>query len=129
MSHLFLFCLHIKRIIICELDLDGHSLYDFQPEITQTFDFRRIICQKSQLRRTQVSQNLCSYVIFPLVFFKSESQICLYRIHSLVLQSIGLQFVDQTNAPAFLSQIEQNSPAFRFDLSHGRGKLISAVAP
>ena len=34
---------------------------------------------------------------------------------------------DQTDAPAFLSHIEQDTPVFFFDLRHGSGQLLAAV--
>ena len=56
-----------------------------------------------------------------------QSEIGFQRIHALLLKFIGTQFVDQTDAPAFLPHIEQDTPAFFFDLCHGSGQLLAAV--
>ena len=57
-----------------------------------------------------------------------QSEIGFQRIHALLLKFIGTQFVDQTDAPAFLPHIEQDTPAFFFDLCHGGGQLLAAIA-
>lgn len=56
-----------------------------------------------------------------------QSEIGFQRIHALLLKFIGTQLVDQTDAPAFLPHIEQDTPAFFFDLRHGSGQLLAAV--
>ena len=46
----------------------------------------------------------------------------------MLLQLICFQLVDQTDAPALLSHIQQNPPALSLNLFHGRIQLLSAVA-
>ena len=47
---------------------------------------------------------------------------------SLVLEVIGLQFVDQTDAAAFLTDVKQHPAAFLVHHFHGLVQLIPAVA-
>ena len=44
------------------------------------------------------------------------------------LEAVGLQFVDQADAPPFLAQVNHDSLALRFDLAQGRLQLGPAVA-
>ena len=57
-----------------------------------------------------------------------QGKIGFQRIHALLLKLIGTQLVDQTDAPAFLPHIKQDAPAFFFDLCHGGGQLLAAIA-
>ena len=51
----------------------------------------------------------------------------LHRVKALLLKHIRLQFVDQTDAAAFLAHVEDDATAFRLHLAHRGLELFSAV--
>jgi hypothetical protein len=51
-----------------------------------------------------------------------------YRVEPLVLQLVGLDFLDDADAPAFLRQIDEHARALAADHVEGHVKLVAAVA-
>ena len=119
MSHAFLLCFQVKQVVLSGKDLDGDPLSDFQAVFGQLVDFVGIVGEKPHAAYSQVPQYLRADVIFSLVSGKAKSQVRLQGIHALLLQFVSPQFVDQSDSPAFLTHVEQDSPAFFFNLCHG----------
>src|SRR5699024_1288902 len=91
-------------------------------------DLVRIVGEQANGSDPQIPQNLRSDVVFPLIRGKAQSHIGLQGVHTLFLELIGAELVDQSDAPAFLTHIEKNSSSLGINLFHGSGQLLSAVA-
>ena len=67
--------------------------------------------------------------IIPQIRLVPKKQIGIDRIVAHVLQIIGSQFVQQTNATTFLPHVENDSATFAGNELHRSGQLLAAVAP
>ena len=79
--------------------------------------------------QSQVHQDLRSDPVIPQVGFESQLEIGLDRVAAFVLKSVRFQFIEQTDAAAFLIQLKQHAAAFGFNNLHGAMQLIPAIAP
>ena len=80
--------------------------------------FLRIVGQYTYFPQTQIPTDLSSNPLIPLVCHKSQLEICLYRVKTLLLKFIGMEFVCQADTPAFLSQIDQGAFTGLFNHFH-----------
>ena len=108
--------------------LDGHPAVDVHAELSQLIQLVRVVGQKAHALHPQVPQDLGPDIILPLVGGKAQGQVGLQGVHALLLKSIGLQLVDEADAPALLAHVQQDAPALLFDLGQGGGELLAAVA-
>ena len=73
-------------------------------------------------------KDLGTQPIVSLIHRKSEVKVCLHRIHTLLLQTVGLEFVYESDTASFLVHVEHDAFTFRFDHFHGTMLLFPAVA-
>ena len=118
-SHLFLLCLKIERVFSGCFYLYRHALHYLKTEISDPFDLVGIVCQKPQSPCSQIAEDLSADIILAQVFDESEREVCLNGVHSLILKTISLELVDQTDASSFLPHVQYDTSAFFVDLLHG----------
>jgi len=85
--------------------LNRNLLDDFYAVNFEPIDFLRVVGENFNLLEAQVAKNLCAYAIIALVGRKAKLDIRIHGIESLFLQLIRMQFICQTDTPAFLPQI------------------------
>ena len=76
----------------------------------------------------QVAEDLSSNSVVAQVGSEAKAFVGFHRVEAGVLQGVGLELVDQANAPALLAQIHHHSNAGGFDHAQGRLQLGAAVA-
>ena len=92
-------------------------------------DLVRIVRKQPHSADPERFQGLRGKGVVSRIGRESEPAICFHRVETLVLQFIGLQFIDQANAAAFLREIEHNTGRFFRDLPERKLELCAAVAP
>ena len=60
---------------------------------------------------------------------EAELEVGLHRVEPAVLQLVGAELVEQSDAPALLSEVEQHAAALGLDLPQRLLELGSAIAP
>ena len=60
---------------------------------------------------------------------EAELFVGLEGVEALVLQGVGAQLVDQSDAAAFLGEIKDDAGAHRANMAHRAAQLIAAIAP
>src|SRR5262249_20123176 len=118
--------LHIRRT---RLNLDRYTLHHPQSVPLDADDLARIVRDQLDLVQSEVNENLRPYAVITQICLEPQLQVRLNSIAPLILQRIGLNLVAQTDAAAFLIQIEQNSAPFLLNHFHRLMELVSAVAP
>ena len=78
--------------------------------------------------RTKISKDLCTGHVLAKVGSEAELEIRFDGVIAFVLQGIGADLIDEADAAAFLTQVDEDAAAFFGDLAHGCGELLSAVA-
>ena len=89
--------------------------------------FFGIVRQEPNLREPKVLKHLDADAVVAAVHLMAERHIGLDRVHALILQVVGLDLLDQSDAAAFLGQIDQHAGPFLTDHLHGQLELVAAV--
>src|SRR5690606_39653502 len=77
----------------------------------------------------EVPQYLGTDTIIPMIGFKTELQIGVYRVQAVFLEVICVKLVNQANAPSFLVHIDDHALTFLFNHLHRTVQLGPTVAP
>ena len=128
MTHAALLGTQVHQIVFVGFDLDRDAFGDLHAEIGKLIDLVRIVGQKTQFLCTEISEDLCTDVVFAQVSGKAQGNIGVQGVKAFLLQLISLEFIDETDPSAFLAHVEEDASAFFFDLGHGCCQLIAAVA-
>src|SRR3989338_10372147 len=91
-------------------DFNRNTLDYLQSKTLETHDLPRVVGHETQFFETQIGQDLGPNTIIPEVRLKTQFLIGLDGIIPLILQGIGLQLVDQSDAATLLADIEKNTP-------------------
>ena len=128
MSHPLLLGAQVKQILRRGGHLDGHPLHDLQPEVRELVDLVRIVGEKPHGLHPQVPEDLGSGPVLPQVRGEAQLDVGVHRVQPLLLEGVGLELVDEADAPALLAHVQHHAPALRLDLPHGSRQLLAAVA-
>src|SRR5687768_7908203 len=87
-------------------NLERHTGHDLQAEAFDRDVLRRVVRQQLDLADAEVAEDLGTGTVVADVGSEAELRIRLDRVVPAVLKLVGLEFVDQADAPALLQQIE-----------------------
>src|ERR1041385_7348383 len=107
---------------------DRHVLHNFKTITHQANALLRIIGNKPDLRNTKVVQDLRTNTVVAIVHIESKLEISFHSIESLLLQFIGPQFIEKTDATPLLFHIQYHTFTFFLNHLHGIVKLRTTVA-
>src|SRR5579859_2799322 len=110
------------------MDLDWYRVDDLEPISQQAGPLAGIIADQPELGDPQVTQDLRPDAIIALVHRETQMDISFHRIHPLLLQLVGPQLVQQTDAPAFLVHIKNDPLPLFLHQPHGLMELLATVA-
>lgn len=127
-SHFFVLGVHVELVFLVASHLNGFPADDFQSESVQPFDFKRVVRHQNHLAHPEVGEYFGAGSVFAEVGFETEGEIGFHGVHPFVLQVVGFQFIDESDAPSFLSHIEEDAAPCLFDAPEGFGELFAAVA-
>ena len=108
--------------------MQGHAFGHLYTRRAQRFHFVGIIGQQPDAPYAQMGKNLLCQTEIAGIDRQTQSQIGLHRIQALILQAIGTDFIDQTNAAPLLPQVGNRPAAFTLHRLHRSLKLRAAVA-
>ena len=128
MAHFFLLGFEVEFVFSGGRDFDGDALGDGDAVLADVVDFLRVIGQEADVGRAEISKDLCAGHVLAKVGSEAELEIRFYGVIAFVLQGIGADLIDEADAAAFLTQVDEDTPTFFGDLAHGCGELLSAVA-
>ena len=128
MAHFFLLGLEVEFVFSGGRDLDGDALGDGDAVLADVVDLLRVVCQEADMCRAKISKDLCACHVLAKVGSEAELEIRFDGVIAFVLQGIGADLIDEADAAAFLTQVDEDAATFFGDLAHGCGELLSAVA-
>src|SRR5688572_18523853 len=76
----------------------------------------RIVRHQSKLTKTEIGEDLRAKSVIAKVGFEAQRLVGFHRVHALVLKLIGFELVDEPDASALLSYVQEHAASFRFDL-------------
>ena len=128
MAHFFLLGFEVEFVFSGGRDFDGDALGDGDAVLADVVDFLRVVCQEADVGCAEISENLCAGHVLAKVGSEAELEIRFDGVIAFVLQGIGADLIDEADAAAFLTQVDEDAPTFFGDLAHGCGELLAAVA-
>src|SRR2546421_3713646 len=127
-SHLVLLRAKIADVRLPRGDFDRHALDDFEPVALDPDDLARVIRDQADIAETEVDENLGADPVVAKVRFEAELEVRLHGIAPIVLQLIGFDLVQQTNAAPFLIEVQQHPAALLLDHLQRAVELVATVA-
>ena len=128
MPHSLFFSMKITLIVWVRGNLYRNVFYDLQSVSFQTYTFNRIVGDETHLADTYFAQYLCTYAVITFIGLVSQANVGINGIHAIFLQFVSLHFFHESDASAFLIQINYSSFAGFFYHSQGLVELFSAIA-
>ncbi len=126
--HAFLFSVHVAQIIRIGLHLYRNVFDHFKTVAFESYALDGIIGHQTHLAYPEKIQDLRTYSIVALVGSVAEVYVCFYGIKTFFLKLVCADFVHKSYAPAFLTEVDYGSAAFRFYHLHCFVQLLAAIA-
>ena len=120
--------LEVGGVVAAGIHHQRHPVFDLQAITTEACDFARVVGDQAQALDAQVAEDLSPHSVVAQIGSKAKAFIGFHRVEAGVLQGVGLELVDQANAPALLAQIHHHPNAGGFDHAQGSLQLGPAVA-
>src|SRR5260221_3241627 len=127
-AELFLLRLQVPPVRIGGRDLDGQAAHDLEAVAFEADELPRVVGEQTDLLHPELDQDLRADAVVALVGLEAERLVGLDRVLALVLELIGHQLVDETDAAPLLSQVQQDAPAGLADHLERLVQLVAAVA-
>src|SRR5260221_415899 len=127
-ARLFLLRLQVPPVRIGGRDLDGQAAHDLEAVAFEADELPRVVGEQTDLLHPELDQDLRADAVVALVGLEAERLVGLDRVLALVLELIGHQLVDETDAAPLLSQVQQDAPAGLADHLERLVQLVAAVA-
>ena len=105
-----------------------HPLLHLQAIAAEAGDLARVVGEQPQPVDAEVGEDLRANAVVAQISREAEPLIGFNGVEPRFLEAVGLQFVDQADAPTFLAQVDDHTLACRLDLAQGRLQLGPAVA-
>ena len=107
----------------------GNSLDHLDTTSSQLGHFIRVVGHQTYPVEAEPTQHFSCREIEALVGIEPKPLIGVQRVVALILELIGPQFVDETDAAPFLSEVQDDTVARGRNLGDGPAQLLAAVAP
>ena len=127
MSH---FCpLGFEVFLVVRIRGKSHRdlLHDFQSVTFQANDFLGVVGQKADFSHPQIVKHLGSHTVVPEIGGIAQLFVGFDGVESLFLKFVGLDFGGESDATAFLPEVEKD-PSFSGNLFKCGVELASTVA-
>ena len=128
MPHLLFLRLEVGAIRLGGRHLERNPIHDLEPESAQRSVLLGVVGHQPKPSRPQVVEDLGPRAVVPRVRLEAEVEVRVDRVSALILELVGLELVEQPDAPALLEQVEQYAVPLVGDAAKRDLELPSAVA-
>ena len=122
------FGVEVSLVVVVRRKGVGHPFHDVDAEPHEARDFFGIVCQETNAGKAKMAEHLGCGLENAFVILESQSPVRLHGVIALILQRVGAQFVDQTNAAAFLGEIKQHACACLMHETDRAAQLVATIA-
>src|ERR1039457_81615 len=109
-------------------DFERDALDDLEAVAVDRDVLGRVVREETDLPYAEVPQNLAADAVVADVGRETELLVRGHRVEALLLQLVGAQLVDETDAAALLKEIEEHALALPRDQLHRALELRPAIA-
>src|SRR6266567_4902227 len=118
----------VARVLLRRRRLDRHLLDHLETEPLDTGDLLRIVRKDADRRQAELREDLVADPVVAHVRLKPELEVRFHRVEAVLLELVGAQLVEKTDAAAFLGHVEQHAALLAGDLLERLLELLAAVA-
>ena len=108
--------LQILLVVRVGSDLDGNFFDDLKLVAVEPDHFSGIVSKESDLAHSQIVKDLGTHTIVPQIGAEAEAFVGFHCIEAFLLELVGPDLVCETNAPAFLAHVYEDTLTGFFDL-------------
>src|SRR5262245_1481242 len=101
--------LEVLAVVLARLDLDGDLFHDMQAVSLNAINLLGVVGHDADILQAQIAEDLAADAVVAFVGGKSQSQIRIDRIESLLLKLVCVQLVRESDSAPFLAQIDQHT--------------------
>ena len=98
------------------------------PESVKASVFFGLFVKQADFGEAQVFEDLQADHVVPVVGFEAQLLVGFHRVAAFVLEFVGFELRQKSNAPALLRQIDHDALAFAVNHFHRHVQLVAAVA-
>jgi len=109
-------------------NLDGDLLDDFDAVDFESAGFLGVIGEYFDLFESEVTEDLGADAVVAFVGGKAEFDVGVNGVEALLLEFVGVEFVFEADASAFLAEIDQGANACLLNHLQGRDELLATLA-
>ena len=95
---------------------------------SQMFDFTRIVRHQTDASQVHVGNDGGGRIVPSQIIGQPQMTVGLNRIQSIFLQTVGGDFIGQSDATAFLRQVDHHAPTFIADGLQRKIQLVGTIA-
>ncbi len=106
--------------------LDGDLLDDFDAIDLEPAGFFGVVGEDFDLFEAEVPEDLSADAVVAFVGGKAEFEIGVNGVEALLLEFVGVEFIFEADASAFLTQIDQSADACLLNHLHSGDELLAA---
>ena len=101
---------------------------DRDPLAAQALDLVRVVREQGHGTDLEQTDDVRRGPVLPGVAGKTQPRIGVHRVRAQVLQVVGLELVEQTDAPPLLTQVDDRAGLLPLDVLQALLQLLAAVA-
>ena len=122
------FCLKVEFIVWIGRNYQRHGFNYFDPIPFNSRSFDRVVGDKFDLPQTHFPHDTGANTIIAFILLESQLFIGLICVPTVILELVGLDLVEKSDAASLLVQIYDHTFALFFHNLHGFVELLATVA-
>ncbi len=126
-SHSGFLGFEVSAVVFTGRDDDGDFFDDGEAVAFDAIDLLRIVGHDTDLLEAEVSQDLRADAVVTFVGRQTEDFVGLDGVEAFFLEGVGVEFIGQADASAFLSEVDEDAFSGGVDGFHGVFELGAAV--
>ena len=127
MTEFGFFGLEIFFVVFLRGDFNAEALDDLNIVLLEFVDFLRVVGEERDLVYFEIMEDLGGDFVMTGVGGKSKLVIGFNGVVSLILEFVGFYFVEESDATAFLIEIDKYAATFFLDGLHTFDELFLAI--
>ena len=108
--------------------LTRHSIHNINTQCSQLINLTRVVRHQANGFNAQFLQDVPHRRVFSTIVWKAKCSVGIHGVKTLFLQGVGCDFVGQTDAAAFLLEVDDHARGGVGNVVKGQLELFSAVA-
>src|SRR5690606_32055703 len=120
--------LHVGEVVPIERAMERAPVQDRDSASLDRAHLFGVVGEQPHAIHFQVPQHLERGIVTPLVRAEAERAVRVDRVEAAFLEGVGAELVPESDAPTFLSEVEEHPTALLHEIPEAAAELLAAVA-